>query len=56
MDRMALDGVVAACDHCRKVRDDQGRWSRFEDFLAVHTAANVSPDVCPECAASRHRT
>jgi hypothetical protein len=44
-----LEGLFPVCAWCRRVRDDQGYWSRIEDYLARQKGALVSHGICPEC-------
>ena len=37
------------CAHCRKVRDDQGLWTRLEAYLFEHTDTRFSHGLCPDC-------
>jgi len=44
-----LSGLLPVCSYCRKVRDDQGYWSRFEAYLEARTQASCSHGICPDC-------
>ena len=44
-----LEGIIPICASCKKVRDDEGFWSRVEDYVAKHTSAQFSHGLCPEC-------
>jgi CheY-like chemotaxis protein len=46
-----LRGILPICMHCKKIRDDQGYWSRVEVYLRDHTDAEFSHGICPECVA-----
>ncbi|MEN6526512.1 MAG: histidine kinase N-terminal 7TM domain-containing protein [Candidatus Polarisedimenticolia bacterium] len=46
-----LSGLIPVCASCRRVRDDEGFWSRFETYVAKHTGAQITHGLCPECAA-----
>jgi hypothetical protein len=47
-------GLVPMCAYCRSVRDQGGRWSPLESFIAASTDAPVHDALCPDCAAG-HR-
>ncbi|MBW3565112.1 MAG: tetratricopeptide repeat protein [Acidobacteria bacterium] len=45
-----LRGLLPLCAWChRKVRDDEGNWTRLETFVQRHTDAEVTHSICPEC-------
>ena len=44
-----LRGLLPACSHCKKIRDDQGRWHSIELYIEQHSEARVSHGICPEC-------
>lgn len=44
-----LRGIVPICANCKNVRDDQGYWSRVENYIREHTEAEFSHAVCPDC-------
>lgn len=46
-----LSGLIPVCASCRRIRDDEGFWSRFETYVAKHTGAQITHGLCPECAA-----
>lgn len=45
-----LEQIIPVCVKCKKVRDDEGFWSRIEAYLAKHQNLEVSHSLCPECA------
>ena len=45
-----LRGLIPVCAWCKKIRNDQGYWSRMEAFIREHSQAVVSHGVCPDCA------
>jgi ligand-binding sensor domain-containing protein len=50
MDKMkVLRGLLPICAHCKKIRDDQGQWSRVEEYIGRHSEANFSHGMCPDC-------
>ncbi|MCL4215735.1 MAG: VUT family protein [Candidatus Hydrogenedentes bacterium] len=44
-----LRGFLPACSHCKKIRDDQGRWHSIELYIEQHSEARVSHGICPGC-------
>ena len=44
-----LRGLLPICAHCKKVRDDQGYWTRIEDYISRHSEADFSHGFCPGC-------
>lgn len=45
-----LSGLLPICSNCKKIRDDQGYWSQVEDYISLHSQAEFSHGICPECA------
>ncbi len=44
-----LHGLIPICASCKKVRDDRGYWNQIETYLAVHSEAEFSHGICPDC-------
>ena len=44
-----LSGLLPICANCKKIRDDQGYWNQIEHCLRVHSEAEFSHGLCPEC-------
>jgi PAS domain S-box-containing protein len=44
-----LTGLLPICANCKKIRDDQGYWHSMEAYLTVHSDAELSHGICPEC-------
>ena len=44
-----LSGLLPVCSYCKKVRDDQGYWSRIENYVQEHSDAQFSHGICPDC-------
>ena len=44
-----LRGVVPICSNCKKIRDDQGYWSRVEVYMRNYTEAEFNHHICPDC-------
>jgi uncharacterized Fe-S cluster-containing protein len=41
--------MIPVCSICKKVRDDQESWSRFEAYFKEHWDVDFSHGYCPEC-------
>ncbi len=37
------------CPSCKKLRDDQSRWSRIEDYVMAELGREVASSFCPNC-------
>jgi PAS domain S-box-containing protein len=48
-----LRGLLPICSHCKKVRDDAGRWIEVEQYVRARTEAQFTHGICPECV-ERH--
>ena len=44
-----LQGLVPICAYCKKIRDDRDYWQQLESYLALHSDAQFSHSVCPNC-------
>lgn len=45
-----LRGILPICSFCKKVRDDQGFWSKVEDYIQEHSDIDFSHSMCPDCS------
>jgi DNA-binding response OmpR family regulator len=45
-----LRNLIPICSYCKKVRDDEGLWSRLEEYIDSHTNTRFSHGICEECA------
>lgn len=45
-----LEGTLAVCASCKKIRDDKGDWHPIESYIRERSEANFSHGICPECA------
>jgi hypothetical protein len=48
-DIKVLRGLIPICASCKKIRDDQGFWTRIEEYFTAHSEAKFSHGICPEC-------
>ncbi len=45
-----LRGFLPICASCKKIKDDQGYWKQIEEYIALHSEAEFSHGICPDCA------
>lgn len=44
-----LTGMLPICASCKRIRDDQGYWTRVETYISGHSEAVFTHGICPEC-------
>jgi sigma-B regulation protein RsbU (phosphoserine phosphatase) len=44
-----LEGLLPICSYCKRIRDDQDRWSSLEGFIEKRSEAEFSHGICPDC-------
>lgn len=44
-----LRGLLPICSHCKKIRDDQGRWHMVETYVKERADVDFSHGICPDC-------
>lgn len=44
-----LSGLLPVCSSCNKVRDDKGYWNTLESYIAHHSEAELTHEICPDC-------
>ena len=44
-----LSGLLPICASCKKIRDDTGYWNQIEEYIQVHSEAEFSHGICPDC-------
>jgi DNA-binding response OmpR family regulator len=44
-----LEGLLPICSYCKKIRDEQEKWSQVEEYVSRKTEAQFSHGVCPDC-------
>ncbi len=49
-----LSGLLPICASCKKIRDDRGYWSQIEAYVSLHTEAEFSHSICPDCAKEQY--
>ncbi len=45
-----LRGLLPICASCKKIRDDRGYWTQLEHYISLHSEADFSHGLCPDCA------
>ena len=45
-------GIISICSYCRKIRDEDEQWLKFEAYIQKHTGAKFSHGICEECNAT----
>ena len=45
-----LSGLFPVCIKCRKIRDEDGYWQRFERYLQEHSDAEFRESICDDCS------
>lgn len=45
-----LQGFIPICSSCKKIRDDKGFWNQIEHYIQMHSEAEFSHGICPECS------
>jgi len=47
-----LSGLLPICASCKKIRDEQGRWTHIESYIENHSEAEFTHSFCPDCVRS----
>lgn len=47
----ALQGLLAICSYCKKIRDDSDSWVQMEEYLRQNSDLLFSHSICPDCLA-----
>jgi DNA-binding response OmpR family regulator len=50
---LALEGLLAVCSYCKRMRDMDGTWGSLERYIEQHSKAEFSHGVCPDCYETR---
>jgi|GEM_PF-3415974 len=45
-----IRGLLPICASCKKIRDDSGYWQQIESYISLHSDADFSHSLCPDCA------
>ena len=44
-----LSGLLPICSYCKKIRDDDGKWTHLETYISKHSEAVFSHGICKDC-------
>ncbi|HTR99001.1 MAG TPA: hypothetical protein VML00_04570 [Bacteroidota bacterium] len=50
-----LSGLLPICAWCKRIRDDDGNWQQIESYISVHSEADFTHGICPDCAQKHQR-
>jgi AmiR/NasT family two-component response regulator len=53
---LTLRGLLPLCGGCKKIREDDGYWSKLEDYFKEHANVEFTHGFCPECEAKYYGT
>jgi PAS domain S-box-containing protein len=45
----SLEGLLPICASCKKIRDDHGNWQNLETYIQMHSEADFTHAICPDC-------
>jgi len=45
-----LSGLLPICAWCKRIRDDEGDWQQIETYITIHSEADFTHGICPDCA------
>lgn len=51
-----LRGLLPLCSGCKKIREDDGYWSKLEDYFKEHANVEFTHGLCPECESRYYGT
>jgi len=46
----ALKGLLPICSNCMKIRGQDGKWHRLEDYMSERADVTFTHGICPECS------
>ncbi|PYO60495.1 MAG: response regulator [Gemmatimonadetes bacterium] len=46
---LTLEGLLAICSYCKRLRDEHGTWVPLERYVEGRSAAQFSHGICPDC-------
>lgn len=44
-----LRGLLPICAYCKRIRDQENEWQQLEDYITLHSEAQFSHSICPDC-------
>ena len=45
-----LESMLPICNHCKKIRSEDGQWIDFKTYMADLVTKQFSKSICPSCA------
>jgi len=51
-----LEGLLPVCAGCKRIRDDDGLWHQADTYIQLHTPAEITHGLCPDCATTARKT
>ena len=51
-----LRGLLPLCSGCKKIREDDGYWSKLEDYFKEHANVEFTHGFCPDCESRYYGT
>jgi DNA-binding response OmpR family regulator len=45
-----LEGIIAICMYCKKIREDHKSWKQLEEYISEHSEVLFTHSICPACA------
>ena len=46
---LTLEGLLAVCSYCKRIRDTNDQWMSLERYVETYSPARFSHGVCPDC-------
>jgi CheY-like chemotaxis protein len=46
---LTLEGLLAMCSYCKRIRDTDGAWTTLERYVEARSTARFSHGVCEDC-------
>jgi hypothetical protein len=46
-----LEGMLPICAVCKRIRGEDQRWQRLDQYLLAQSKDQISNEVCPDCSA-----
>ncbi len=50
---VTLEGLLAICSYCKRLRDERGDWISLERYMEGRSTAQFSHGICPDCYETR---
>lgn len=44
-----LQGLMTICTHCKRIKNEEGRWTRLEQYLEANANVRFTHFLCPDC-------